>query len=221
MEQSSWARSAWGEPARGRAVWAWASSGAGPSAGRPCVAPWGAGPSDRSHPAVRGDASRTPGGPAVERSPLMVSMGCAGPASSFDRFGGCPCRGGSGWRSQVAPNDKQVGGPTSPAQPPRMPLGRIEFGEPIRALPTARTCETSRRRTTARGKDPDRSRANEPLRVREVAICTGQQRVARVPPADEEPPGELLAEEVGLLLDAEKGRLNRADAHQAPSMARS
>lgn len=39
----------------------------------------------------------------------MMSMGCAGPASSFDRIGSCPYRGGSGRRSQVAPNDKQVG----------------------------------------------------------------------------------------------------------------
>lgn len=51
MAHSSCARSACRERARGRAVWAWASAGAGPSAGRPCVAPWGAGPSDRSHPA--------------------------------------------------------------------------------------------------------------------------------------------------------------------------
>ncbi|WP_190168465.1 hypothetical protein [Streptomyces mirabilis] len=36
-------------------------------------------------------------------------MGCAGPASSFDRIGSCPYRGGSGRRSPVAPNDKQVG----------------------------------------------------------------------------------------------------------------
>lgn len=39
----------------------------------------------------------------------MASMGCAGPANSFDRIGSCPYRGASGWRSQVAPNDKQVG----------------------------------------------------------------------------------------------------------------
>jgi hypothetical protein len=38
----------------------------------------------------------------------MVSMGCAGPASSFDRIGSCPYRGGYGWRSQVATNDEQV-----------------------------------------------------------------------------------------------------------------
>ncbi|MFF4723748.1 hypothetical protein ACFY3M_00075 [Streptomyces mirabilis] len=38
-----------------------------------------------------------------------MSMGCAGPASSFDRIGSCPYHGGSGWRSQVAPNDQQVG----------------------------------------------------------------------------------------------------------------
>jgi hypothetical protein len=84
-------------------------------------------------------------------------------------------------------------------------LGRIDFGEPIKALPTACTCETSRRRTNAHGQDPDHSRANEPLRVREVAMCTGQQRVARVPPADREPPGVLLTEEAGLLLDTQKG----------------
>ncbi|MFD9276012.1 hypothetical protein ACFWD7_01825 [Streptomyces mirabilis] len=30
-------------------------------------------------------------------------------ASSFDRIGSCPYRGASGWRSQVAPNDKQLG----------------------------------------------------------------------------------------------------------------
>jgi hypothetical protein len=83
-------------------------------------------------------------------------------------------------------------------------LGRIDFGEPIRALPTACTCETRRRRTNAHGQDPDHSRANEPPRVREVAMCTGQQRVARVPPADEEPPGVVLAEETGLLLKTRK-----------------
>ncbi|MFF7597863.1 hypothetical protein [Streptomyces mirabilis] len=36
-------------------------------------------------------------------------MGCAGPATSFDRTGSCSYRGASGWRSQVAPNDTQVG----------------------------------------------------------------------------------------------------------------
>jgi hypothetical protein len=43
--------------------------------------------------------------------------------------------------------------------------------------------------------------------------------VDAVPATDEEPAGELLAEEAGLLLGAEKGRLTWSDARQVPFSA--
>ncbi|MER5459969.1 hypothetical protein ABT010_04590 [Streptomyces sp. NPDC002668] len=49
--------------------------------------------------------------------------------------------------------------------------------------------------------DPDHSRASDPATISTGAISAGQRCAAAVPPADEESPGGLFAEEAGLLLE--------------------
>lgn len=54
--------------------------------------------------------SRSVGGAPARRPVGRRALRQVAPrASSFDRIGSCPYRGASGWRSQVAPNDKQLG----------------------------------------------------------------------------------------------------------------
>ncbi len=52
--------------------------------------------------------------------------------------------------------------------------------------------------------DPDHSRASRPGKIPTTAILAGQQAACAVPPEDEEPAGELLAEEAGVLLRARR-----------------
>ena len=67
--------------------------------------------------------------------------------------------------------------------------------------------------------DPDHTRANGAAKATYYTITAVQGLASAVPPANEESSGVVLAEEAGLLLDTEKGRLTRKDARQAPSAA--